>query len=278
MQNPFLNYDKPTARIHLNRIKVGDVIGIGLYQMQTQKAYVLIYDITGQCIINTADPKSQAEKIDLPGVNCQMKFAITIERDGSATVQARTTEDYYDQDKIGPFVQRLVSSVHDITEGYPWKPHFLPMTPSSYDKDGLENFITEVHGSLELGRYEDFEEACRQAYKHAKINFENEPPVVKPVEKVKGKNRTNPSRELLPVATVYDLGDHYVGSIYIHGEESKTVAFRKTTIGSSEPVEYYLTGKDLEGKDILEIPSIMALSPGIVDYDRAHVRFLTVNF
>jgi hypothetical protein len=288
VSSSFLDYTRPVSRIHLNRIEVSDTLGIAIYDTVNNYTYVLMYSIAGTCSVQLNQNNANEDRpLSIPSVNCILTRVHRIDDDGSAMTVEFSEDDY--SDKEGPFVGWLFNSVNDIPEAYPWKPHFLPFTPNGYNREAIEKSLDDITLNLDNdeeprifnGRYEDFEEFCRLAYKEAKIKKDltkgdTSPPVVDNSKKDRrGQKRRGPRENKLPIASLFKLGEYYIGSVVVE-DEFRAVRFHENTLGDRELVETYLTTKDIVGSNLIENGSVLLLSS--VGSEDHIFRYLTVNF
>jgi hypothetical protein len=276
--SPFLDYTKKVSRVHLNRIENNEIIGIGIYDSTNEYTYVLIYQIDGKCEV---DVTNEGKVTSVPCVNLNLLRAHRIDDQGSANTVDIGDDQYSDNES--PFVEHIFNSVNEVTEAYPWKPHFLPFTPKSFNTQAIEDQLNSIYSEINNdenpfaieGRYEDFEEFCRLAYKEAKVAYDNQKDVPTEQSKDKRKNYRKPRREAkLPIALVYKIDEYYVGSVAI-GDIVRSVKFHENTLGNRKIVETYLTNSDVNMNTIMDNSQVLSL---ILSRTEAVFRYLTINF
>lgn len=294
--SPYLDYTKHTSRVHLNKISENDIVSIGIYDSGSYLTYVMIYQIVSMC--NVINPKDN-NNVSLPAVNLNLLRAHQIDSVGNAKT-VELNDDKYSDNETG-LVEWVFNSVNNITEAYPWKPHFLPFTPNSFvggdiedrfkrlsfvlDNQGLDARILDAerrsigHMSIQDGTYDDFVDLCRAAYTEAKTHYDNEKQVKLPRDRTKDRDKTRKPKPVvnLPLAHIYKYGDTITGSIMVQGLYY-AVRFPTESIGSRFGVETYLSNQDLVMSTIMDNNSVLLLSPNLVENHDVVFRYLTVNF
>jgi hypothetical protein len=166
----FLDYSMSSSRIQLSQIESGDRIGIALNDVINGVTYILLSVIDGLTNVLNKDGTGEDRHALIPAVNITVEQILRIDDTGTMTVDM-DPDNIHDHQNAAPFVQRLYDSVYDITEAYPWKPHFVTIIPQG----GIN--VAEVNARIQdqfqnptVVSYQQFEDLCRQAYQLA-YNF-----------------------------------------------------------------------------------------------------------
>lgn len=291
----FLNYSMPGARLQLNRVEVGDKIGIGIYNCVSHTSYVLIYEVSSKCVTQDtprSDGKDSSKRDERPtlihGVNCDLQLAYSVDVTGDGDV-VDNREEPEDSEILNAFVSYIVNTVMDITSAYPWKAHFLPISVSSWDREVIELRLKQEYEKVLPGTYEDFEDSCRDVYNEIRYNKiaannTNRQPKRQGRGQNKGKNEEAKTSAVkapsVPTVEVVTLKESGTFLAKLTNEETGTVQlfrFSSESVGSKEITEKFLTNKDLEAVDASENTDVLTLSKDVFD-EEATVRFFSANF
>lgn len=269
----FLNFSMAVTRVHLNRVETGDKIGIGIYDVQSHLSYVLLYDVTGNCMVSSPDSTSNEEgrPIMIPAINCRLEQLYRVGANGEAdVVDVEERED--NSVATAPFIQHIVDAVSHVPSAFPWKPHFLPQSVKAFDREALETDILARLETADEASYDVFEEACRGLYEAARAR--------KPSRTRRdGQRRPKNQGPKIPIIQVASLSS---GSVLVqfpdnNGTAGKTYRFDKDSVGRAAVTERFLLNQDLDGKDLSEVSNILVLSEDKFG-PNGIVRYLTVNY
>lgn len=288
---PFLNFSMPVSRVHLNRVDVGDTVGVGIYDIAKQVTYVLLYRIESTCVVPMPSVRGkplmskEGRPAVTPGVNCTLDHIIRVHSDGEANMLDMSSV-VYDEEKAKPFVEHIANAVYDIPVAFPFKPHFTPADTAGFERSKIENRIGRAIPTAKECRYEDFEAQCRQVYQNAReTNTENHRSQNQgdrraPASREKPLPRRNDVQKVSPPwIEVATLGDYFV--VLFDGRsraEYPVMKFHKNTIGKEAITETFLSNNDLHGVDLGECPKIMLLRKNEAFGDDGFVRYLQMNF
>lgn len=261
-----------TFRSHLNRVEAGDYVGIGIFDARSVITYVLIYQVDGSCYIrNKSELDSDNRPVSLPGFNCSLASAYRLDEMG-----AGTSISYMDDDDLveasKPFVAHLADCAMETSEAFPWKPHFVPTTLGTISFEEIVEGFNTVNGT-ELNRWEDVDRLCRNIYEdlgHDERQRYKEFSSTRPDTSKKGKSGAAFNYKL-PSVNVYYCGD----LIYVQ-TATGVMSFHKSTMGTVESVETFLSFSDVDfdsvdpGKDI----SVFEMEYG----EKVYFRRLFLNY
>lgn len=267
----FMNYAYPNVRLHLNKIEVGDKIGIGIFNATKRTTYVLIYDTVGTCLARDPDVAKNKDYKVIHAMNCQLEKIYRFDKNGNGDLITLIENDDGDPKH---FVERIFNAAMDIENAYSWKPHFLPESVLGWDREGLESNLTTLMESTLPSSYEDFEDACRDAYnngralRHAALD-----------ESKDSADRKSTKKVLTPLVQVATLGNGTVIASLLDRNTNEMQSFRfpLETVGKSSATEKFLLNQDIESWMLGESTDILVLSENLFGKDSI-VRFLNVNF
>lgn len=275
----FLNYSFPVSRIHLNQIEEGDKIGIGIFDVRSKLTYVLFYSIMNKCgVSKNVETKNYSGPVSLTGVNCQLENILKLNQDGKGS-NINIGDHVFDRVKGKEFTNWIFSSVNDITEAYPWKPHLLPSYWEIGERADVMATIEEMKKVATPVRYEEFEAMCRKLYRLTSAEETSRVAELKKTEtKAERINRLK-SMPRLPVVWILSLDDIIIAAVpeKIDGN-SIVVSFQKSSMGHSAVVERYLSGKDLLDPDQEKDLSLLLLESPEDSNNINFYRELTVNY
>lgn len=278
----FLNYAMAHTRLALNRIYVGNKVGIGIYDVASKTVYTLLYEIMSECMVqvgNCADELGQSPLSH--AINLELLQICRLNTDGEGD-RIDVREDLETTEVQEAFVGCLVNSAMDIMNAWSWKPHFLPEKVSSWDRLTIESLVEVEAENTDVSDYDDFEEACRNVYnmgRKLRINRERDTPAPANGKKGSGNNNNTP-RPLTPVIKVTTIAGNEMLVVKLFDRNSQaeqTFKFSKDSLGKSAFAERFLLNKDLEVADISDVSGVMVLSSDRFGTN-SFVRYLTVNF
>ena len=276
---PYLDFGMKVSRIHLNKVKMGDNIIVGVYDREKNDAYILIYRTKDTCNVAKYDTVI-VDRVDIiPTVNCDLIHVVRMKNDCDVET-ATMTDDTFDNEKIVPVIESVFDTLLDIENGYPWKPHFQRYSPDRYNKTQIESDLNQILQNVDIGSYDDFEDYCRRAYNLAKVKYKNTPRVSSPpiTRSITGRTKRAPKTPIvLPIVEVYSIGEYIIGCVDIEAKGVfSTVKFHRDTIGNKGPSEPYLLGNDLIMRKIIDDTSVMLLDVSYGKYST--FRYFTLNF
>ena len=267
----YLNYSLPITRLHLNKIRVGDMIGIGMVDISSNTQYILLYRIDEECFVSKS---LTSGSITMSAINCQLHHAVTI--DTLAAASCVNVDDFvYDSETMGPFVEHISNVLDDMPSAFPWKPHFLPVVPDKFDVSSIIEHLKTV--DVVEAAYVDFENTCRAAYQAAKMQHMMRPKDPEAAgDRRKSRNKTKAPAHVmykLPIVHVYKDATYLIALIDIDFNDNyKGFKIPLSDIPNEGISETYLVGADLVDIDITNIPSVVALD------SETWFRYLSVNF
>lgn len=280
----YLNYTMSSTKIFLNRIQSGDHIGIGLYHAESRQAYVLIYKVMGQCHV-VYKRENGDRSMMLPSANCEMMHLMIVGDEDRADVYDFGTMSY-DEEAITPFSNRILQSVFDIAQAFPWKAHFTPQRGAQVEN--IDPLVEQLLGDKDVHEdagFDRLEELCRKAYQiqatkhHAAIQrskgFQD-----RRRPKVGGESGqvSKPVRIVtpLPMMQVVSLPHHYVIKIDM-GHDAPVLKIPKEEIDTYRLSEIYLTNNDLGDGDPMVNPQVIPLPETVFD-ETAFVRYFSIMY
>lgn len=272
MVSKYLDLTKWCSRLQFNRIEVGDKIGISIHDARARKFYVLFYSVQGICTVNPS-PAPDVELVTFPGLNCELLCLYRVESDGSALrMDVDDTCEVSDTQEM--FLNYLVNVVNDVSNGYPWKAHFSPLTNRTFEREQIEARLIQEAESATVVAYDEFEELCRQTYNRAGEDYRNTP---REPKENKPKGERGPKLPVVEVAylsnrqlyqaTLADPTNTVVGTYLFAKPESVETLFLET----------YLFNQDLIGKSLIDIPGVLVLDEEKFG-PSSTLRHLTVYF
>ena len=180
MKQTFLDYTKAVSRIHLNRTRKGDRLVIGLSDKRKGMTYALVYTVKDSTqvkrsivpgkqgtmatpLLNALELKTSETTLTLPAFNLDLNYILVVNPDGETELANYTDSDEVSQ-KILDLAGYAVDSADHIETAYPWKPHFLPVIPKSFDHKKIES--VDLSEAQDIS-YEEFESLVRDLYLQA---------------------------------------------------------------------------------------------------------------
>lgn len=264
----FLNPEMSTSRIHLNQLVKGDRIGVAINNLITNDTYVLLYVVDDFTAVRYERPGKDHSTL-LPAVNVSLHHVIKINQEGQGSLTDMNDHVVYESEKAQPFVEWLFHAVCDITNAYPWKPHFLPLPLIQKDKEALEANLLKDLESAETLSYDSFLSLSKNYYYKAKeLN-----------KRKQSKDQKNTEQDQnLPIVQVISRSDHLVVKFdYLYDPEAKSYFITKEDLGRYLETEIYLTNKDLENILVQESDKLIVLSSDKFG-ENTYLRYFSVNF
>jgi len=282
----FLNYEHAGARLRLNRVDIGDKIGIGIYNSVRRTSYILIYEVKSNTVAQDTNGAKGDRPMLIHGVNCELLQVYRFNEKGDGDRidigDISSLEDV--SHTLQSFVGYLVNTVMDILNSYPWKAHFIPVNVNAWDRDAIEARISSEYTDVELGDYDAFEAACRSVYNEARaIKIAS----LRNKERAHGNKNKNtettterPKAPLVPTVEVITLNDTGMILAKLRDENNDNVylfRFPKDSIADACVTETFLTNADLEGTLITENANVLNVTESVFG-ESATVRYFTANF
>jgi hypothetical protein len=263
-RSTFLDYTKGQSRIHLNQIREGDRIGISIDNATTQVTYVLLYVVEDLCHVAHKPPEGDSVSVMIPAFNVVLEQVMDIRSTETLTV-SMDRDKPFNQEAAQPFIQRLYDATYDITEAYPWKPHFLPVALGRIDKETiLQRLRTEYANATEIG-YAEFEALCRKCYNLA-------------ASQLRGQDGSRPKDQArnLPMVEVFTSEDRVYAKFEMElSPVAGTVSFPRSDLDRVSIVEKHLANKDINFSFILDDLSVFCFKENDADW---HLRYFRLNF
>lgn len=283
----FLNYNLPGARLRLNKVLIGDKVGIGIYNRVKRTSFILIYEVKSNCVVQDTKDNRDERPTLIHGINCELLQVYRFNERGEGDLVSLQGIDEDHDHTLQAFVSYLLNTVMDITNSYPWKAHFLPVNVKAWNRDELETRLGSEFTDVELTDYDTFEHACRSVYNEARaskiaalkrtdrrINTRGNKKQTEaaPVEKPK-----NPSVPVVEITTLNDSGiilarlvDENTGSVELF-------KFEKNSMADVCVTESFLTNADIEGANLVENTNVLELTTTVFN-EPAVTRYFTANF
>ena len=265
----FLNFSMPVSRVHLSEIVVGDKIGIAINDLTQQLTYILLYTVDERCSVTSTVRNDEGRTSLIPAINLRMEHAIRMDYEGSATV-VDIDEDHPMDPLAVPFMTWLADTAYDVSQSYPWKPHFIPSIPESFNRELIEERLEKEAPQAKEVSYSDFEQACRNLYQ----SFKQQRPAAPVAARRRPKAKTRGDVRIpLPRMEVIT----FANSFRVKLENDEIYAFSKESLGYQNVSETFLMNKDLENIVIEESPKVLILSPSKFG-ENAYLRYFTLSF
>lgn len=281
----FLNFELPGARLRLNKVRVGDKVGIGIYSSIRRTSYVLMYDVVGTCVAQDPEHKNEERPSLIHGVNVELIKAYRFNVNGEGDCLTLRKDDDTDvAHTLQTFVSYLVGTVMDITNAYPWKAHFVPVQVSAWDRQEIEGRVKAQYASVEKTSYDEFEAACNNMYNDLREDKIRSTP--KKDRRFVGKGKKpeapveKPKSPAVPMVEVITLNDTAEVLVKLHNpndESTKFFRFDKISMVDSIITESFLANSDLEGENLVENTNVLSLDNSVFG-EEALVRYFSVNF
>lgn len=261
----FLNPEMSTSRIHLNQLVKGDRIGIAISNLITNDTYVLLYVVDEFTAVKYEKPGKESSAL-LPSVNVSLHHVIKINHEGHGSLTDLGDHVTYDQNQAQPFVEWLFHAVCDITNAYPWKPHFLPLPLVQKNPQLLESsLLADIEQAQSLS-YDDFLTMSKTYYYKAK-------------ELNKQKRRDDKDKDAsLPIVQVLSYQNYFIVKYdYQYDPQATPYRLEREDLGRYLLTEAYLINSDIGHFLIRESDKILQLSPDKFG-ENAYLRLFSVNF
>lgn len=263
----FLNPEMSTSRIHLNQLIKGDRIGIAINNLITGDTYVLLYVVDEFTAVRHERQGKDSFTL-LPAVNVSLHHVIKINHEGQGSLTDMNDQVVYDHDTAQPFVEWLFHAVCDITNAYPWKPHFLPLPLVQKNPELLESsLLNDIEIAKPLS-YDDFLNISKTYYYKAKELSKQK----------KHQDRSDDKENLLPIVQVLSYDQYFIVKYdYKYDESATPYRLDKIDLGRYLFTETYLTNKDIGHLLVRESDKILNLSSDKFGPE-AYLRLFSVNF
>lgn len=282
---PFLNFDLPGARLRLNKISVGDKVGIGIYNSLKRTSFVLLYEVMGTCVTQDPDERKEERPTLIHGINCELLKVYRLNENGEGDcLTIRKDDDTDVAHTLQTFVGYLLGTVMDITNAYPWKGHFVPTKVGAWDRDVIEARLKTEYSKVESSSYDSFEEACRDMYngiRREKIDGaprrDRRFPIKNKRPEIQVDRPKNPEVPVVEAVTLNDSDQVLIKLLNPNNGSESLFRFDKISMVDSIVTETFLSNADIEGTNLIDNSDILLLNSEVFG-EEAIVRYFSVNF
>jgi hypothetical protein len=282
---PFLNFDLPGARLRLNKVNVGDKVGVGIYNCLKRISFVLIYEVMGTCVTQDPEERRDDRPTLIHGVNCELLKVYRLNENGEGDcLTVRKDDDTDVAHTLQTFVGYVLGTVMDITNAYPWRGHFIPTKVTEWNAEVIEQRIKTEYEGIEDSDYDVFEETCRDMYNSIRRNKIDSAPKRDRRFPVKGKRMEtqderpkNPDLPVVEVITLNESNRILVKLFNPNDNTEKLFSFDKLSMIDAVVTETFLANADLEGASLIDNNNILLLNKDVFG-EEAVLRYFSVNF